>query len=135
MQAKTENVWRNFAQKLLASSAAFAFAKKIMDIFVSNIPHSATADELRELFEPFGAVEKIKMLKDKFSGKPRGMAFVELQEGADVKNVVDSLNATEMLGRVLKVEIARSRTEKRPFNGFRAKKSFGKERAENQSRL
>ena len=103
-----------------------------MDIFVSNIPHSATLGELEALFEPFGGAEKIKALNDKFSGKPRGMAFVKMREGADIKNVVDSLNGREMGGRALKVDFARSRTEKRPFNGFRAKKSFKKPRGKSE---
>ena len=97
------------------------------------MPHSATPSELEELFEPFGGAEKIKMLKDKFSGRPRGMAFVEMREGADIKSAAESLNGREMGGRVLKVEFARSRTQKRPFNGFRAKKLFEKKRGKNQS--
>ena len=100
--------------------------------FCKQHAHSATSDDLKELFAPFCAVEKIKMLKDKFSGKPRGLAFVEIGEGAAAKNIVESLNGREMGGRELKVDFARSRTEKRPFNGFRAKKTFGKPRGKSE---
>ena len=99
------------------------------------MPHTATEGDLKELLAPFAAVEKIRMLKDKFSGKPRGMAFVELPEGAAAKQIVEALNGSDMGGRALKVDFARERTSKNSFNGFRAKKSFPNKRGKNQSKL
>lgn len=96
-----------------------------MEIFVSNLPHSAESGEIETLFAAFGKVEKIKILKDKFSGKPRGMAFVSMSEDADAKGAMESLNGFQMQGREIKVEKARSRTSKSGgFNGFRRKTSL-----------
>lgn len=96
-----------------------------MEIFVSNLPHSAESGEIETLFAAFGKVEKIKILKDKFSGKPRGMAFVAMSEDADAKGAIESLNGFQMQGREIKVEKAHSRTSKSGgFNGFRPKTSF-----------
>lgn len=96
-----------------------------MEIFVSNLPHSAESGEIETLFASFGKVDKIKVLKDKFSGKPRGMAFVAMSEESDIKSAIESLNGFMMQGRAIKVEKARSRTFKSGgFNGFRPKTSF-----------
>lgn len=67
-----------------------------MEIFVSNLPHSAESGEIETLFASFGKVDKIKILKDKFSGKPRGMAFVAMSEESDIKSAIDYKERYEM---------------------------------------
>lgn len=107
-----------------------------MEIFVSNLPHSAKLEEIEALFASFGKVEKIKMLNDKISGKPRGMAFVMMAEDVEIKPIVEAMNGFEMQGRKLKVEKARSRTSKSGgFNGFRAKTAFDPDRIMGKKRF
>jgi RNA recognition motif-containing protein len=43
-----------------------------MNIYVGNIPYSATADDLRQLFEPYGEIETVKLITDRDTGRPRG---------------------------------------------------------------
>ena len=49
-----------------------------MNIFVGNLAHSSSEDDLRKEFEAFGVVSKVSILKDKFTGAPRGFGFVEM---------------------------------------------------------
>jgi RNA recognition motif-containing protein len=47
-------------------------------IFVGNLPFSATDDQLRQLFAPHGEVSSVSIVKDKFTDRSRGFAFVEM---------------------------------------------------------
>ena len=48
------------------------------NLFVGNIPHSTTEPELRALFEPHGAVERVSIVTDRDTGRSGGFAFVEM---------------------------------------------------------
>ena len=52
-------------------------------IYVGNLPFSASEDEVRELFEPFGAVESVHLVTDRDTGRPRGFGFVEMEDGGE----------------------------------------------------
>ena len=88
-----------------------------MNIYVGNLPHSTTEDELREAFEPFGAVSTVAVVKDKFSGQPRGFGFVEMPTKAEAEAAIEQLNGRDLGGRPLTVNEARPR-EKRSSGGF-----------------
>jgi len=79
-----------------------------MDIYVGNLPFTATEDEVRELFERFGEVRSVKMITDRETGRPRGFGFVEM-DNADADAAIKELNNTEMGGRNLKVNQSQSR--------------------------
>lgn len=77
-------------------------------IYVGNISFEMTSDRLRELFSAHGNVKSVTLVNDRYTGKPRGFAFVEMDdEGAEV-----AINATDGLkfeGRSLKVNLAKPR--------------------------
>lgn len=73
-----------------------------MNIYVGNLPFSVTEEELRELFEPFGAIISLKLITDRETGRPRGFGFVEM-DNADADAAIKALNNTELGGRNLKV--------------------------------
>ena len=73
-----------------------------MNIYVGNLPFTTNEDSLRELFEQFGAVLSVKIITDRETGRPRGFAFVEM-DNADADAAIKSLNNTELEGRALKV--------------------------------
>ncbi len=85
-------------------------------LYVGNIPFQASEDDLMELFAKHGAVDSINLIKDRFSGKPRGFGFVEMeQEGAEA--AIEALNGTDFQGRKLVVNEARERRERRGGGG------------------
>ena len=84
-----------------------------MNIYVGNMPYTATEDELRELFEGHGQVESVRIITDKFTGKSRGLAFVDMPSDDDGQAAIDALNGTDFSGRTLKVNKALPR-ENRP---------------------
>jgi RNA recognition motif-containing protein len=84
----------------------------VKNIYVGNLPFSATEDELRELFGTHGTVQSVKLISDRETGRPRGFGFVEMEDdGADT--AIEALDGQEMGGRTLKVNIARDRAPRR----------------------
>ncbi len=86
-------------------------------LFVGNLSFNATQEQLQDLFGAHGTVQEIDVIKDKFSGRPRGFAFVtmEAKEAADA--AVQALNGKEIDGRALTVNEARPREERAPRSG------------------
>jgi cold-inducible RNA-binding protein len=82
-------------------------------VFVGNLPFSATEDQLRELFSQHGEVSSAEIVKDKFTERSRGFAFVEMATDEAAAAAVAALNQYQMDGRPLTVNEARARTESR----------------------
>jgi RNA recognition motif-containing protein len=82
-----------------------------MNIYVGNMSRNVNEEDLREAFEAFGQVTSINIIKDKFSGEPRGFGFVEMQGKAEAQAAIDGMNGKELKGRTLNVNEARPRTE------------------------
>jgi len=82
-------------------------------VFVGNLPFSATEDQLRELFSQHGEVSSAEIVKDKFTERSRGFAFVEMAMDEAAAAAVAALNQYQMDGRPLTVNEARARTESR----------------------
>lgn len=85
-------------------------------IFVGNMPYSATEDELRKVFEEYGAVESTAIITDRETGRPRGFAFVEMAD-ADAEAAIEGLDGKEFGGRPLRVNEARPRRDDRGGGG------------------
>lgn len=87
-----------------------------MNIYVSNLRYNATEQDVRSLFETFGAVESVSLIKDRETGQSRGFAFVEMPDDDQGQKAIQGLNGKEFLGRALTVNQARPR-ENRPERG------------------
>ncbi len=85
-----------------------------MNIYVGNIPHDLTEDELREAFEVYGQVESVSLIKDKFTGESRGFGFVQMAEKEAAQASIEGLNGQDLKGRTLNVNEAKPRPERRP---------------------
>ncbi len=83
-----------------------------MKIYVGNMSYDTTEEDLRLACEAFGKVESATIIKDKFSGQPKGFGFVEMSSKAEGQAAIDGLNGKELKGRTLNVNEARPRTEK-----------------------
>ena len=84
-----------------------------MNIFVGNLAFNATDHDLRQLFEPYGVVDKVNIITDRDTGRSRGFGFVEMPDGAAAKAAIQGLNGKELAGRALNVNEAKPR-EPRP---------------------
>lgn len=84
-----------------------------MNIYVGNLSFEVTEDELREMFEQFGQVSSVVIIKDKFSGRSRGFGFVEMLSDDEARSAINSLNGKELKGRPMNVAEARPPREKR----------------------
>jgi RNA recognition motif-containing protein len=82
-----------------------------MNIYVGNLPHAAADEDLRQLFEPFGQVTSVAIIKDKFSGESRGFGFVEMPSKDEAQKAISGLNGSELKGRSLNINEARPRTD------------------------
>jgi cold-inducible RNA-binding protein len=80
-------------------------------IYVGNLSYDATEDDLRGLFGAHGRVESAAIIKDHYSGRPRGFGFVEMAEKGEGEAAIAALNGTEHRGRKLNVNEARAQTE------------------------
>ena len=78
------------------------------NIFVGNLSSNLTPDELRILFQSYGAVERIEIVTDVNTRYSRGFAFVEMTNDIDAIQAVSTLNGTSVWGKLLKVEEARA---------------------------
>ncbi len=90
-----------------------------MKIYVGNLNHQITEEELRKAFESFGQVESATIIKDKYSGEPRGFGFVEMPAKAEARAAIDGLNSKELKEKVLNVNEARPRNESSRSRGGR----------------
>lgn len=89
------------------------------NLYVGNLPHSTTEDELRNLFQPHGAVERVSLVTDRETGRSRGFAFVEMTDSAEAEKAIAALNGTELGGRALKINEAKPKTDRpRGSQGF-----------------
>ena len=89
-----------------------------MKIYVGNLPFDVTEEELREEFASFGEVESIAIPSDKYTGRPRGFAFVEMPAVSEGQAAISGLNGKTMKDRTLTVNAARPRTENRGGGSF-----------------
>ncbi|HUA87313.1 MAG TPA: RNA-binding protein [Bryobacteraceae bacterium] len=79
------------------------------NIFVGNLDFEATETELRSLFEPYGAIKRISIVRHRDSGQSKGFGFVEMRMDADGDRAITQLNGRETSGRALDVHAARER--------------------------
>ncbi len=88
-----------------------------MNIYVGNIAHGVTEDELREAFAAHGEVASVTLIKDKFTGEPRGFGFVEMPGKMQATTAMREMNGKEIQGRSLIVNEARPQRDKRSGGG------------------
>ena len=81
-------------------------AKKL---YVGNLPFSITEDELRSTFERHGTVSSVNVIMDRDTGRPRGFAFVEMDEASAADDAMRALDGSDLGGRSVKVNEAQDR--------------------------
>jgi RNA recognition motif-containing protein len=77
-------------------------------LYVGNLPFTVTEEAVRNLFTPHGTVEKISLINDRDTGRPRGFGFVEMSN-ADASRAMQALNGKDFSGRPLKINEAQDK--------------------------
>ena len=90
-----------------------------MNIYVGNLSRDVTDDDLKEAFEAFGQIASVNIIKDKFSGEPRGFGFVEMSSKEEAQAAINGLNGKDLKGQSINVNEARPRSENRRGGGRR----------------
>lgn len=80
------------------------------NIFVGNLDITTTEAELRDLFEPYGAVATVTLVHDRDTNVPRGFAFAEMSNDAEADAAMEHLNGTMIGGRQLTINEARQKS-------------------------
>jgi RNA recognition motif-containing protein len=80
----------------------------VTKLYVGNLPFTATDEAVRALFSKHGTVEKVSLITDRETNRPRGFCFVEMSN-ADASRATQALNGTDFDGRTLKVNEAQDR--------------------------
>ncbi len=96
-----------------------------MKIYVGNLSYEVTEQDLRQQFEAFGGVESVSVITDKYSGRPKGFAFVEMAAKAEAEAAIASLNGKTLNERTIVVNEARPRTDSRSGGSYDGKRSSG----------
>lgn len=100
------------------------------NIYVGNLDHGATEDQVRQLFEAHGAVQNITIVKDRDTGASRGFGFVEMANDGEGEKAIAALNGATLGGRALNVNEARPKAAKREprrpqgRGGFRQNRNY-----------
>ncbi len=94
-----------------------------MNIYIGNLSQEVTEDDLRGAFETFGQITSVRIIKDRFSGESRGFGFIEMPAKQEAISAMENLNGTELKGKTIIVNEARSRSDKRRGSGGRRKSS------------
>ena len=96
-----------------------------MKIYVGNLDFDVTEEELRQEFSPFGNVESVSIPTDKYSGRPRGFAFVEMPLVAEGQAAINALNGKTLKERTLTVNAARPRSSDRGGRSYGERRGGG----------
>ncbi|MEH1852335.1 MAG: RNA-binding protein [Nostoc sp.] len=82
-----------------------------MSIYVGNLSYEVKEDDLRQIFAEYGTVKNVQLPIDRETGRVRGFGFVELESDAQEQAAIDALDNAEWMGRNLKVNKAKPKTD------------------------
>ena len=82
------------------------------NIFVGNLSFNTNEDELRQMFESYGQVDRVSILTDRDTGRSRGFGFVEMASDDDGEKAITALNGSQFGGRTINVNEARPKSDR-----------------------
>jgi cold-inducible RNA-binding protein len=89
----------------------------LKNIFVGNLDFNTSEDELRQLFEVHGQVDRVSIMTDRDTGRSRGFGFVEMASDEDGEKAIAALNGSQLGRRTLNVNEARPKPERSSGGG------------------
>jgi RNA recognition motif-containing protein len=84
-----------------------------LNIYVGNLNYDTTEDTLRTLFAEFGEVESVNVITDRYTGRPKGFAFVEMTSDESGQAAIGALNGKLVDNREIRVDKAKPRVDRR----------------------
>jgi len=84
-----------------------------VNIYVGNLAFTTTDHDLRQLFEPYGVVDEIRVITDRDTGRSKGFGFVEMPDSNTAKTAIAGLQGKELEGRTLTINEAKPREPRR----------------------
>jgi cold-inducible RNA-binding protein len=97
----------------------------LKNIFVGNLDFNTSEDELRQLFEAYGPVDRVAIMTDRDTGRSRGFGFVEMTNTEDGDKAIAALNGSQVGGRTLNVNEARPKPDRGSGGGGRGGRERG----------
>ena len=96
-----------------------------MKIYVGNLSYETTEEDLRQEFVAFGEVTSVSVITDKYTGRPKGFAFVEMASKSEADAAITGLNGKTLKDRTIVVNEARPRTDNRSGGSYGGGRSGG----------
>lgn len=90
-----------------------------MNIYLGDLPEGMTEKRIESLFEAFGKIESVKIIKDRFSGRSKGFGFIEMPSNSEADKAIKALNGNSIDGKCIKVKPADSGGKRRKKRSFR----------------
>ena len=90
----------------------------VTKLYIGNLSYDTTEESLRALLSQAGTVESVDMIMDRYSGRPKGFAFVTMSTQAEAEKAISMFNETTLDDRAIKVNIARPREERPRTGGY-----------------
>jgi RNA recognition motif-containing protein len=91
----------------------------VKNIFVGNLNFNTSEDELRQMFAPYGQVDRVSIMTDRDTGRSRGFGFVEMANAEEGDKAIAALNGTNIGGRTLNINEARPKSDRGSGGGGR----------------
>lgn len=85
-----------------------------MKLYLGNLPFSASEEDIREAFSAYGTIEDLFIPLDRETNRPRGFAFITLQDDDQARKAIEEMDGVDLQGRNLRVNEAE---ERRPSGG------------------
>ena len=95
-------------------------------LYIGNLPFSITETALRELFTPLGEVSSVSVITDRYTGQPKGFAFIEMAEDTAARQAISQINGKTFENRA--ITVAEARPQEQRFSaggGFRSSNRSG----------
>ena len=89
------------------------------NLYVGNLSYETTEDTLRALFAEFGEIESVNLISDRYTGRSRGFAFVEMATEESAEEAISGLNGKVVDQREIRVDKAKPRADRRESSGPR----------------
>jgi len=88
-----------------------------MKLYVGNLSYEMSESQLSDLFTPFGAIESVKIITDKYTGNSKGFGFVEMSSREEGEKAISELNGKQINNRAITVNEARPKPERGSSGG------------------